>query len=420
MILDSLPLSRKQMLSIVESRSARISIWAGAIRSGKTVASLLAFMMAIAEAPNSGLILITGYTLQAIERNVLDPMQDEALFGELAREIHHTAGSNVAVILGRTVHLIGAADSRAEARLRGLTACLAYADEATLMPLAFWTQLLSRLSVAGARLLATTNPDNPSHWLRRDFILREGELDLRHWHFTLADNPSLTAKYIADISAENVGLWYKRRVLGLWVAAEGAIFDMWDPDRHVVDIPAPITRWLAAGIDHGTKNPFHAVMLGLGTDGVLYAVSEWRHDSRQAHRSMTDVEYSAAVREWPNTVRFPGTRLYGPRPEFWVVDPSAAGMREQLHRDGVSTVPADNAVSDGIMRMSSLLAAGKFKVSRDCPALIAELPGYSWDDRAALLGEDKPVKVDDHGIDATRYAIATTRALWQHSVRLAA
>ena len=84
------------------------------------------------------------------------------------------------------------------------------------MSQSFWTQLLARLSVPMAKLMAATNPDNPGHWLRKDFILREAELDLSHWHFTLRDNPSLTEKFIRDLHVENMGLQYRRRVLGEW------------------------------------------------------------------------------------------------------------------------------------------------------------------------------------------------------------
>lgn len=429
MNLDSLPLSRKQVISIVHAHQARTAIWAGAVRSGKTVASLVAFLCAVAEVIENktpGLIIIAGHGLPAIERNIIEPLQDAGLFGSLAYQVHHTRGAGTAVILGRTVHLIGASDVRSEGRLRGLTACLALADEATLMPQAFWTQLLARLSVPGARLLATTNPDNPAHWLRKDFILREGELDLRHWHFTLDDNPSLTPEYVASVKAENVGLWYKRRVLGLWVAAEGAIYDMFDLDAHVVDVMPPIVNWLCAGIDVGTTNPTHAVLLGLGADACLYVVSEWRYDSRVAHRQMTDSEYSTAIRAWLEQVKVPasrshdGTWMLGVRPHYLVVDPAAASFRTQLHRDGMSPVLANNAVLDGIRLVSSLFAMGKLKIHRSCTALIAELPGYAWDDAAAQHGEDKPVKVDDHGCDSLRYSVATTRSIWQNTIPLTA
>lgn len=411
-MLDTLPLSPKQIRSIAESERHRLSVWSGAVRSGKTIASLIAFLIAVAGAPSSGLIIICGRSLQTIERNILDPLQDAALFGPLARLVVHTRGATTAVILGRTVHLIGASDARAEGRIRGATVYLAYVDEATLLPEGFFNQLLARLSVPGARLLATTNPDGPAHWLRKKFLLRAGQLDLGTWHFTLDDNPSLASEYVAALKAEYVGLWYRRFILGEWCLAEGVVYDMWEPDRHVVTDLPPIARWLAAGIDYGTLNPFAAVLIGLGSDGVLYAASEWRHEARIARRQMTDAEYSREVRAWLDGLHV--------RPEWTVVDPSAASMIEQLHRDGITPVGADNAVMDGIRTVSSLLAADRFKVHKSCRGLINEFPAYAWDDKAAEAGEDKPVKAEDHSLDATRYALRTTEALWRPHVPLAA
>ncbi|MFF4500381.1 hypothetical protein [Streptomyces sp. NPDC001401] len=145
---------RKQLRSIGQA-TRRINLWHGSVRCGKTIASLLAFVIAVATAGPSGLIIICGRSLQTIERNCLEPLQDRALFGPLARHVLHSRGATTATMLGRTVHLIGAADARAEGRLRGLTVQLAYMDEATLLPEGFWTQLLARLSVPGARLYAT-------------------------------------------------------------------------------------------------------------------------------------------------------------------------------------------------------------------------------------------------------------------------
>lgn len=424
MNLDALSLSPRQLRSIAQSERHRLSIWSGAVRSGKTIASLVAFLIAVVKAPQSGLIVIVGRSLQTIERNILDPLQDPALFGPLAKKIHHTRGATTAVILGRTVHLIGASDARAEGRIRGATVCLAMADEITLLPEGFFNQLLARLSVPGARLIGTTNPDSPAHWLRRNFLLRTGELDLGSWHFTLDDNPALPQAYVEALKAEYVGLWYRRFILGEWCAAEGAIFDMWDPDIHVVDILPPIRSWLCAAIDYGTTNPLHAVLLGMGADSTLYAVSEWRYDSRQQRRQMTDGEYTQRIRQWLQEVPVPASRradgswLRGVQPHYIIVDPSAASLRTQLHREGMSPVAGNNAVLDGIRTVSTLLTAGRLKVSRDCPQLIAEMPSYSWDDTAAAKGEDKPIKVADHGVDALRYACMTTRSLWQSEIPL--
>lgn len=412
-MLDSLPLSPAQIRSIAGA-DARINIWHGAIRSGKTIASLIAFLIAVVGAPASGLIVIVGRSLQTIERNILDPLQDEAVFGPVARMIHHTRGATTATILGRTVHLIGAADSRAEGRLRGMTAYLAYVDEATLIPRGFWNQLLGRLSVPGARLLATTNPDNPGHWLRKEFINRAGELDLRHWQFTLDDNPSLDPKYVTSLKAEYIGLWYRRFILGHWVQSEGAIYEMFDTARHVVDEVPAIARWLCDAIDYGTVNPFADLLIGIGVDQRLYVVSEYWHNSRTARKQLTDAEYSAARRRWLAGVVHPQTNVVGVHPEWTIVDPSAASFIEQLHRDGVpSVMPADNTVLDGIRGVAGLLAADRLRIHHSCTGLIDELPGYSWDDEAAERGEDKPIKQNDHACDALRYGVRTTEALWR-------
>jgi PBSX family phage terminase large subunit len=422
-------LSPKQIRSIADAQ-ARINLWDGAIRSGKTIASLLAWLIFVATAPASGELVVVAKTSITASRNVFGPLMDFALFGELAGQTTYTTGAPYAVILGRRVWVIGANDIRAETRLRGLTCCGCYVDEASLVPQQFFTQLLGRMSVPGARMFATTNPDTPAHWLRRDFLARAGALNLLNWHFVLADNPSLTAEYIAAISAEFTGLWYKRFILGQWVAAEGAVYDMFDEAVHVVDNVPPITTWLTCAIDYGTTNPFHAILLGIGAEADprtgarrenLYGVAEWRWDSRQQHRQLTDLEYSVKLREWLQTVRFPGTRLHGPRPEYLVIDPSAASFKQQAYQDGWTVADGDNAVLDGIRLISSLLSAGRLKFSRSgCPAVIDEFPAYSWDDKAALAGEDKVVKVGDHGLDATRYGIKTTQPLWHSRIRLAA
>lgn len=418
-------LSPAQIRSIAGS-TQRINVWDGAIRSGKTMSSLLRWLMYVATAPTTGELVIAGRTSYTVGRNIFTPLSDVTLFGSLAAQTSYTYGAPTGTILGRRVHIVGANDVRAETKLRGLTCAGAYVDEATLVSKAFWTQLLGRMSVPGAALFATTNPDNPAHWLRRDFLLRAGELDLSTWHFTLDDNPSLTSEYIAAIKSEFTGLFYRRFVLGEWIAAEGAVFDMWDPDRHVIDVIPPIRTWIGLGVDYGTTNPFAALLLGLAVDGNLYLTSEFRYDARQTHRQLTDAEYSARLRQWLREVPIPATRqpdgtwLRGVTPQYVVVDPSAASFRVQLHHDHVANVAADNQVLDGIRLMSTLFAAGRLYVHRSCAGLIAELPGYAWDDAAATVGVDAPVKIDDHSVDAARYVLATTRSLWQSGIQIAA
>lgn len=408
-------MSRKQ-LDFVANSNARINIASGSIRAGKTISTLLRWIMYVATAPSGGELAVIAKTTNTAASNVFIPLQDPNLFGPLAQHVHYTRGAPTATILGRQVRVIGANDSRAEERLRGMTCAGALVDEATLVPQEFWTQLLGRMSVPGAKLFASTNPGSPAHWLKRDFIDRRDELGIRYWHYVLDDNPSLGDDYKNSIKNEFVGLWYRRFVLGEWIAAEGSIFDMWDEEKHVVDSLPEIAKWISVGVDYGQTNPFHATLLGLGRDRRLYAASEWRYDGRQQRRQLTDIEYSERMRGWLSNVSGIGPV----RPQFVTVDPSAASFSAQLRRDRLTPTSANNAVLDGIRTMASLLSAGKLVVHSSCKALIGEMPGYAWDDKAAEKGEDKPIKVADHGIDSLRYAIFTTRALWQRQLALAA
>jgi PBSX family phage terminase large subunit len=403
-------LSVKQQDSILDA-TCRICVWEGAIRSGKTIASITRWLMYVRTAP-AGPLAIIGKTRDTIARNVLDVIADLA-----PGAISFNRGAPTCRILGRLVHCIGANDAKAEKVLRGLTLAGAYVDEATVVPEGFWRQLLGRLSVPGARLFATTNPDNPSHWLKKDFLDKEklpagdpNRPDIVSFHFILDDNPSLDPEYVAGLKAEFTGLWYKRFILGHWVAAEGAIYDMLDDTAHCRQAPAK-AEWQAAwvGIDYGTSNPTHAVLMVLARDR-LWCVAEWEHDGR-AKGQLTDAQISARLATWLAS-EMDGTSIV----PMVVLDPSAASLRTQMRHDSWPGLrSADNRVEVGIRTVSSLFAGGRLVVDKDrCPILWDELCGYVWDDKALAHGEERPVKTADHGPDAVRYQVMAARPVWRH------
>lgn len=400
--------------------SVRVNILEGSIRSGKTIVSLLRWFMFVANAPRGGELVMIGRTRDALFRNVIKPMQDPSLFGALAAQVLYTNGASTARIVGRTVHVIGASDAKAEKVIRGMTVAGGYVDEITVIPEEFFTQLLGRMSVARAQLFGTTNPDSPAHWLKVKFLDRLHTLpDWRSWHFTIDDNPSLTESYKASIKAEFTGLWYQRFILGKWVAAEGAVYDMWQPDEHVVDwddLPRMVSL-LGVGVDYGTTNASAGLTLGLGEDRILYLVDEWRVDpAGQQSARLTDAQLSASFRDWLTTAHVPQVQV-GMVPRFIAVDPAAASFRLQLFNDGVMNVQnADNDVAYGIRTVASGLGGGWLKVSSRCAGFIREAPGYAWDPKATEKGEDKPLKVADHSLDAGRYAVTTLEALWRGQV----
>lgn len=409
-------LSDLQERSIAQA-TARINIWEGAVRSGKTIASLLRWLFFVAQAPRGGALVVCGKTLDTVYRNVFGPLMDPAITGPASKYINYTRGASSAVILGRHIEIITANDARAEGRLRGLTAAGAYVDELTLLPEPFFAQLLARLSVPGAKVFCTTNPDGPAHWARKKFLLRQGELDLRSWKFTLDDNPALDPAYVASLKNEYTGLWYRRFILGDWCLAEGAVYNMFDERTHVVKDLPPIRHWLGAGIDDGSTNPFAGVLLGMGVDGILYAVSEYRFDAKLALVPKTHPELADDVEAWLQGVPIPHTGITGVNPEHLVIDPAAKMLRTTMDRRGWPVMKGNNAVLDGIRTVSGLLTLGGLKVHESCTALLDELPGYSWDEKAAERGEDKPIKADDHSLDALRYVVHSLRSVWRPMLR---
>lgn len=418
------PLSVKQIASITESEKKKISLWVGAVSAGKTIASLFALLFLIRLAQGTGLIVIIGKTLQTIERNIITPLQDQRLFGVIAKSIVHTRGSNTAVILGKTVELVGANDVRSEEKIRGSTIELAYVDEATLLPYGFWEMLVSRLRTPNPpHLLATTNPGSKQHWLRLEWILQAALKNMQVFHFTMDDNPSLTAEYVRDMKASYSGIFYDRFIKGIWTNAEGAVFDMWDEKKHIIayDQLPRMQRILGVGIDYGTTNATSAILLGLGIDSRLYAIDEWRHDSRADANNarLTNASIVKRITGWLGKIELPdGTR---PAPEWLIIDPSAASLRVELHEQGVVNVfSANNEVIYGIQTVSTMLDSDNLYVTERCTGLIGEMSEYVWDPKATEKGDDKPLKVKDHSVDALRYVVTSTETNWRPYIKLAA
>lgn len=421
-----LQISPKQARTIARS-TAHVNVWSGAIRSGKTFASSLRWLHFVAHAPQGGQLVMIGRTRDSLARNVIAPMQDASVFGEaIASSVHYNTSAPYATIMGKRVYVMGASDAKAEKSLRGLTLAGAYVDEVTVIAEDFFTQLLGRLNVPGAQLFITTNPDSKSHWFKKKFLdnigpnADEGQLhNWKSWYFSLADNPALTTAYKRKISNEFTGLFYKRFILGEWVAAEGAVYDMFDENMHVIPhVALPrITKYYAVGIDYGTTNSTVAIAVGMGEDGRLYAVDEWRYTPTTKEVRKTDADLSAGITTWlrePNHDQNEYSETLEQVPV--IVDPAAASFRVQMKKDGVRTVAANNDVLYGIRTISSLLSTGKLMISDHCPGLLEEITGYVWDSKASDDGVDAVIKKDDHSLDALRYGIVTTERRWRRDL----
>ncbi len=430
------PLVGKQAVA-VSLNQASVLVYEGAVRSSKTICCLLSFLEFVRNGP-PGNLLMAGRTERTLKRNCLDVLVE--MLGPKRCKI--VSGSGEVWILGRRVYTAGGNDETSQEKIRGLSLVGALVDEASTIPESFMDMLSTRMSQDGAKLWLSSNPEGPYHWLKTGWIdkarlhlKRDGSIerwvcencgalqcpdecpgderrDLYRFSFQLTDNPTLNERFKRNLSASLSGLHHRRWILGEWCLAEGLVYDMFDPERHVVRgaLP-PMVRIPGVGVDVGTVNPTAALMLGIqaadpaaGTQARLVFMREYRFDSRAAHAQKTDAELSKELLAW----------LGADRPTWIAVDPSAASFKLQIFRDGFhDVIGADNSVLDGVRLMSSLLATGQLVIHESCTGLIQELHSYSWDSKAAERGEDKPQKVNDHSCDAARYCLMATQTLWR-------
>lgn len=383
-------------------QDARINILDGSVRSGKTVAMIPKWLTYIEQGP-PGLLLMTGVSKDTLYDNVLNDLFDTV--GQENYTYNRQTGD--LVLFGRKIKVIGAKDEGSEKYLRGKTLAGAYCDEVSLMPERFFNQLLNRMSVAGSKLYATTNPDTPFHYLYKNFLTDENKLAsgmVKRYHMLLDDNPNLDPEYLNFIKGAYTGMWYKRMIEGQWVNAEGLIYDSFNESMEYETLPEwdyPVDHFIA--IDYGTTNPM--VFLDIvDTGDIVYVDREYYWNSRTEQRQKSDNEYLQDLFKFMgNAEKYTAV----------IIDPSAASFIALLRQNGVVVIEADNSVLDGIRLMSTMFNLGKLKVAKSCTNFRQELSVYQWDETSALKGIEKPVKANDHACDACRYFCKTIVQEWR-------
>ena len=377
-----------------KNKLKRLNLLEGSVSSGKTWISLVLWAFWVGTSPEDKLYMMCAKSLTTLKRNCLILLQ------ELVGEDNFTFSINTkeGQLFGRKILLEGANDIRSESKIRGLTLQGAYCDELTQFPHDFFTMLLSRLRLPGAKLIATTNPDSPSHWLKREYIDRQDDLDFLDLKFLLDDNTTLPADYVANIKLEYTGVFYDRFILGNWVNAEGLIYPMYQ--KALCDPPVGRADAYVLSIDYGTLNAFAAI-LWAKFENVWYAVDGWYYSGRDTQKQLTDEEYGQEI-----------DKRFGQYTDEYVkmkviIDPSAASFLTLMRRKRrYNVIPADNDVIDGIRETATAMQTDKIKINPELTWFVRELEGYVWDDKSA---EDRPVKVADHACDSCRYFVKTMK-----------
>jgi PBSX family phage terminase large subunit len=394
------PFSPKQ-LDFISNCDKKWNLAHGAVRTGKTVCTVFAFMHAVFNCPDSQ-IYIVGHTFDTAYRNVVRMLMESPEMA-IYRPFCTWSGKKL-YFRDKVITVLGAKDEGAIGNFQGLTISLIYCDEMTLYPESIIDMIDSRLSLPHSRGFAAMNPSHPKHkvkqWIDKG---EQGDPNYYALHFTMEDTPYVTEEYKNRIRDSSSGIFHKRNYLGQWCLAEGSIFEFFDPKIYVKHKPPAAAEYWVAGIDYGASNPFCCLLIGVSTGRytqtgkMMWVEKEYYWDHKKRERQKTNYELANDVERFLED--YDVKQIY--------IDPSAASFKTELRRKGMHTVDANNDVEDGIYRMTSEMQRGSLLICAECKNLIREVESYVWDSKAGEKGYDEPKKVDDHAVDALRYVVAS-------------
>lgn len=381
-----------EILRLLES-PVRFLVADGTVRSGKSTVLVAGFLLWSGRNFREHMFMLSSKTLRQI-RDTLMPVMEE-ICDEASVHFRHRRNDKIIEVGDNEFYLQDGLDSSAAQRLQGRTLAGALIDEAPLLPQDFLDEAITRCSVPGAKICLTGNPaGGPSHWFARRFM--EGTAAVVK--SCMLDNLGINAEYISDVTESLSGTALKRRVLGHWAPAVGAVYPIFILDRPPDEPPS----WRFVSIDHALASTTAALLWGVWGDRA-WVVQEYIHDGYVAGM-VDDATLWGDIHLTFNLQSHPVHAV--------VVDPAALGLKAALKARGVHVVDAHNDVLAGIEHCNAHLSEGRVRIAPHLYHLRGELDSYSWDPIASQRGEDKVIKEHDHAVDSLRYGSVFLSQAW--------
>lgn len=413
------PFSKKHKQYIKNALHNRMNVAEGAIRSGKTIDHCIIASMYLETCPDK-IHLASGSTIGNAKLNIgaCNGFGLENLFkgrckwglykGNEALIIQTKTGEKIVIFAGG-----GKADSYK--KILGNSYGLWIATEinehydsddsrTSFIKVAFGRQVASERPM----VLWDLNPSSPADPIYENYIdlyKEQFKGGYQYEHFTMTDNLSITPERQEEIASQYVkgSIWYRRDILGERCIAEGLIYPMYEEAKGQPEITADTGKYdfddICLSIDYGTQNAFAGLLWGK-QKGVWYAYRNYYYNGRKEGHQKTDEDYADDLDCLTDDIKL----QYGQKIEV-IIDPSASSMKATLRKRGRYKVrDADNAVDDGIRETATALQKGLIKIAPDLDDFWKEISGYVWDNRE---GREKPIKINDHDMDAMRYFVKT-------------
>ena len=380
----------------------------GAIRSGKSVAMSLSFViwaMSEFEACN---FAMCGKTIGSFRRNVLFWLK--LMLRSRGYSVSEQRTENLVIVRRGSIenyfYVFGGKDERSQDLIQGITLAGVFFDEVALMPESFVNQATGRCSVDGSKFWFNCNPGSPAHWFKTGWIDKRQDKRLLYLHFTMDDNLSLTEAVKERYRGMYTGVFFKRYILGEWKSADGVIYRQFadDPERFILDdVPADIIIG-TMGLDFGGNGSAHAGCLVGITRGYrsIVILDEYYRKEVIDPGTLTDDVCGFVQR---SQAQCRATSIWCDSAETTLIK----GIRTEVFARHIP-VEVRNArkgeIIDRIRLCDMLMSQGRFFIMRRCKRTIAALSEAVWDSKSPTKDrrlDDGSTNIDS--LDALEYAL---------------
>lgn len=388
---DLLTVKQQEVLHAYLQGDFKTMILTGAVRSGKTFIDNLLFLYELRRVKQQAELenekhpqyILAGASSGSIYNNVIASLSNQ--FGiDLRADKHnhyHLYGVDITPVYTKSISGLAGA--------RGFTAYGGYVNEASLANPAVFSEILSRCSKAGSHVIADTNPDAPTHWLKTDYIDNENpDNKTLVFTFTMDDNTFLAPDYVKQKKAQTpTGMFYNREILGLWVSADGLVYQDFDEDRMV--IPAsqiPNDLHVYCGVDWGFEHKGVITVWGDDSKGNVYLLHEYTSQFK-----FIDCWVKLAKKL---------QQQYGHNLKFWA-DSARPDNVTEFQKAGINCINANKNRMAGVEKCAEYMKQGKLFINADgISNFLDEIYQYIWDENTG-----EPQKENDDVMDSMRYAI---------------
>lgn len=363
----------------------------GAVRSGKTFIDNILFLAELQRVAHDAKIngdkrpmyILAGYSSNSIQNNVIGELRNSFGIDPKTDRHGHYHMFGVDVVPTYTGNIRGAS------AIRGMTAYGAYINEASLATQEAFQEIIQRCSKPGARIICDTNPDNPQHWLKADYIDNDDpNAKIKTFHFVLDDNTFLPEDYRSSLKAMTPsGMYFDRAILGLWVTGEGVVYK--DFDERTMVIPQssiPDGLHIYCGVDWGFEHKGVITVWGDDNKGNVYLLHEYTSQYKF-------IDY------WVKLAKNL-QQQYGHNLKFWA-DSARPDNVTEFQKAGINCINANKNRMAGVEKCAEYMKQGKLFINADgISKFLDEIYQYIWDENTG-----EPKKENDDVMDSMRYAI---------------